>query len=88
MSKKWKAALAGLAFVAGCEIGIGIQIIKLVKKYTIRELAAGEETPKEDTPEDIEADEQKTMIPEEEDSEVNPEEDPQEDQKGEDSEQA
>ena len=88
MSKKWKAALAGLAFVAGCEIGIGIQILKLVKKYTIRDLAAGEETPKEDTPEDIEADEQKTMIPEEEDSEVNPEEDPQEDQKGEDSEQA
>ena len=96
MSKKWKAALAGLAFVAGCEIGIGIRVLKMVRKYTIKDLAAREETPKEDTPSDIEADEQETVIPEKEnpaedpkdDSAETPEEDPADDQKGEDNEQA
>ena len=34
-----KAALAGLAFVAGCEIGIAIQLVKMVHKFTIRENA-------------------------------------------------
>ena len=30
MSKKMKAALAGLAFVAGCEIGIAIELMKMI----------------------------------------------------------
>lgn len=95
MSKKWKAALAGLAFVAGCEIGIGIQVLKMVRKYTIKDLAARKETPKEDIPSDIEVNEQEAVIPEEEDPTEaaedpaeNPEEDPADDQKGEDNEQA
>lgn len=30
MSKKFKAALAGLAFVAGCEVGIALQLAKMI----------------------------------------------------------
>ena len=37
MNKKLKAALAGLAFVAGCEIGIAIQLAKMIRDYTIKE---------------------------------------------------
>ena len=33
MNKKMKAALAGLAFVAGCEIGIALQLMKMIHKY-------------------------------------------------------
>jgi hypothetical protein len=40
MNKKMKAALAGLAFVAGCEIGIAIQLVKMIHKYTIKEEAS------------------------------------------------
>ena len=45
MSKKMKAALAGLAFVAGCEIGIAIQLMKMVHKFTVREKAIEEPIP-------------------------------------------
>ena len=47
MNKKIKAALAGLAFVAGCEIGIALQILKIVKKYAVREAALKESIPEE-----------------------------------------
>ena len=47
MNKKMKAALAGLAFVAGCEIGIALQILKIVKKYAVREAALKESIPEE-----------------------------------------
>ena len=40
MNKKMKAALAGLAFVAGCEIGIAIQLVKMIHTFTIKESAA------------------------------------------------
>jgi hypothetical protein len=40
MNKKMKAALAGLAFVAGCEIGIAIQLVKMIHKFTIKEEAS------------------------------------------------
>ena len=39
MNKKMKAALAGLAFLAGCEIGIAIQLAKMIHKFTVRESA-------------------------------------------------
>lgn len=45
MSKKMKAALAGLAFVAGCEIGIAIELMKMIHKFTIREKAIEEPIP-------------------------------------------
>ena len=53
MSKKMKAALAGLAFVAGCEIGIAIELMKMIHKFTIREKASEEPIPDID---EIEAD--------------------------------
>ena len=37
MSKKFKAALAGLAFVAGCEVGIA-----MIREYTVKEKALNE----------------------------------------------
>ena len=40
MNKKMKAALAGLAFVAGCEIGIALQLVKMIHKFTIKEEAS------------------------------------------------
>ena len=43
MNRKLKAALAGLAFVAGCEIGIALQLVKMIHNYTIKE-AAGKES--------------------------------------------
>ena len=61
MNKKTKAALAALTFVAGCEIGIAIQLMKMIHKYMIREEAINEETPEE-------------LKPEETEPEVNPEE--------------
>ena len=42
MSKKFKAAMAGLAFVAGCEIGIALQLMKMIRDYTVKEKAANE----------------------------------------------
>ena len=47
MNKKTKAALAGLAFFAGCEIGIAIQLMKMIHKFTIRESAMAESVPDE-----------------------------------------
>ena len=42
MSKKFKAALAGLAFVAGCEVGIALQLVKMIRDYTLKEKALNE----------------------------------------------
>lgn len=42
MSKKFKAAMAGLAFVAGCEIGIALQLMKMIRDYAVKEKAANE----------------------------------------------
>lgn len=53
MNKKFKAALAGLAFVAGCEIGIAIQLMKMIHKFTIRESASNTDA---DYPDDAEID--------------------------------
>ena len=49
MNKKLKAALAGLAFVAGCEIGIAIQLAKMIRDYTIKENALNEPMEAEET---------------------------------------
>ena len=53
MSKKLKAAVAGLAFVAGCEVGIALQLVKMIRDYTIKEKALDEalETSEEDAAE-------------------------------------
>ena len=48
MKKSTKAALAGLAFVAGCEIGIAIQLMKMIHNFTIRESAIDEFIPDEE----------------------------------------
>ena len=61
MNKKTTAALAALTFVAGCEIGIAIQLMKMIHKYMIREEAINEETPE-------------GLKPGESELEVNPEE--------------
>ena len=45
MNKKTKAAFAALTFVAGCEIGIAIQLMKMVHKFTVRESAIEESIP-------------------------------------------
>ena len=42
MSKKFKAAVAGLAFVAGCEVGIALQLMKMIREYTVKEKALNE----------------------------------------------
>ena len=42
MSKRFKAALAGLAFVAGCEVGIALQLVKMIRDYTLKEKALSE----------------------------------------------
>lgn len=55
MNKKIKAALAGLAFVAGCEIGIAIQLMKMIHKFTIRESASNTDA---DYPDDAEIDDE------------------------------
>ncbi|HAB94845.1 MAG TPA: hypothetical protein DCF49_08865 [Lachnospiraceae bacterium] len=47
MNKGTKAVIAGLAFVAGCEIGIAIQLMRMVHKYTIREEAIHEPAPED-----------------------------------------
>lgn len=49
MNKKLKAVLAGLAFVAGCEIGIAIQLAKMIRDYTIKENALNEPMEAEET---------------------------------------
>ena len=54
MNKKTRAALAGLAFFAGCEIGIAIQLMKMIHKFTVRESAMAESVP-EDAAETAEA---------------------------------
>ena len=54
MNKKLKAALAGLAFVAGCEIGIAIQLAKMIRDYTIKENALNEPMEAEETAQAIE----------------------------------
>ena len=48
MKKSTKAALAGLAFLAGCEIGIAIQLMKMIHRFTIRESAIDEFIPDEE----------------------------------------
>ena len=45
MNKKTKAALAALSFVAGCEIGIAIQLMKMIHKFTVTESAMKETIP-------------------------------------------
>lgn len=47
MSKKWKAAMYGIAFVAGCEIGIAIQLMKMIHKFNLKESALNETIPAE-----------------------------------------
>ena len=47
MSKKWKAAMYGVAFVAGCEIGIAIQLMKMIHKFNVKESALNETIPEE-----------------------------------------
>jgi len=57
MNKKTKAALAGLAFLAGCEIGIAVQLAKMIHKFTVRESAMDAPLPDseaDDVPEDAE----------------------------------
>ena len=49
MSKKLKAAIAGLAFVAGCEVGIALQLVRMIRDYTIKEAASKEDTVGEST---------------------------------------
>ncbi len=49
MSKKLKAAIAGLAFVAGCEVGIALQLVRMIRDYTIKEAASKEDTVEEST---------------------------------------
>ena len=51
MSKKWKAAMYGVAFVAGCEIGIAIQLMKMIHKFNVKESALNETIPAE--PEEV-----------------------------------
>ena len=49
MNRKLKAALAGLAFVAGCEIGIALQLVKMIHNYTINTEPSAAEPEKADT---------------------------------------
>lgn len=42
MNKRLKAAIAGLAFVAGCEVGIALQLMKMIRDYAIKEKALDE----------------------------------------------
>lgn len=39
MNKRLKAAIAGLAFVAGCEVGIALQLAKMIRDYALKEKA-------------------------------------------------
>ena len=64
MSKKWKAAMYGVAFVAGCEIGIAIQLMKMIHKFNVKESALNETIPAE--PEEEAAGETIPAEPEEE----------------------
>ena len=74
MNKKFKAALAGLAFVAGCEIGIAIQLMIMIHKFTIRESASNTDA---DYPEEAEIDvtmnEAESEVSDEADKEVDEE---------------
>lgn len=54
MSKKWKAAMYGIAFVAGCEIGIAIQLMKMIHKFNVRESALNETIPEDDAADESE----------------------------------
>ena len=51
MKKRMKTAFAGLAFVAGCEIGIAIQLMKMIHNYTIKDKAISEPAPEDAAPE-------------------------------------
>ena len=42
MNKRLKAAIAGLAFVAGCEVGIALQLAKMIRDYALKEKALSE----------------------------------------------
>ena len=42
MNKRLKAAIAGLAFVAGCEVGIALQLAKMIRDYALKEQALSE----------------------------------------------
>ena len=53
MSKRFKAAMAGLAFVAGCEVGIALRLMKMIREYALKEKALSE--PLEATEEEIAA---------------------------------
>lgn len=71
MNKKFKAALAGLAFVAGCEIGIAIQLMKMIHKFTIRESASNTDADYPDDAEiDVTIDEAEGEVSDEADKEV------------------
>ena len=63
MTKKGKAALAGIAFAAGCEIGVAISLYNAIKKYAITKEAAQAkiDPPEELLPEDNSPDE---LLPE------------------------
>ena len=82
MDKKTKAALAGLAFFAGCEIGIAIQLVKMIHKFTVKESAmeaaipddAGSELPEsgEDGETDCKTNEVTAEMPDPETAEIQP----------------
>lgn len=42
MNKRLKAAIAGLAFVAGCEVGIALQLAKMIRDYALKEKSLSE----------------------------------------------
>ena len=54
MKKTTKAVIAGLTFLAGCEIGLSIQLYRTIKKFIVEEEAMkapglrGDETVPED----------------------------------------
>ena len=74
MNKKIKAALAGLAFVAGCEIGIAIQLMKMIHKFTIRESASNTDADYPDEAEiDVTMNEAESEVSDEADKEVDEE---------------
>lgn len=74
MNKKFKAALAGLAFVAGCEIGIAIQLMKMIHKFTIRESASNTDADYPDEAEiDVTMDEAEGEVSDEADQKVDEE---------------
>lgn len=64
MKKRMKTAFAGLAFVAGCEIGIAIQLMKMIHNYTIKDKAISEPAPEDAAPEIVPEDAAQETVPE------------------------